>query len=164
MLNDGAKRIFLSTKGKNKSEVPRLLLDFLGYLNDSTDEYVEHNVNEKIKELHGRIKEMKKNRDVEARYMHYLYVDKLIEAKEKEAEEAKKNAEEAKKNAEEAKKNAMKIVRDVAFETVKNFGMLSEAISERIKNENDVNVLKLICEMAIKSDSVEQFENQVANL
>ena len=164
ILNDGAKRIFLSTKGKNESEVPTLLLDFLGYLNDSTDEYVEYNPNEKIKEIHGRIKEMKKNRDVEARYMHYLYVDKLIEEKEKEAEDAKKKAEEAKKDAEEAKKKSIKIVRDVAYETVKNFGMLSEAISERIKNENDVNVLKLICEMAIKSDSVEQLENQIANL
>ena len=167
MLNDGAKRIFLSTKGKNEKEVPKLLLDFLGYLNDSTDEYVEHNVNEKIKELHGRIKEMKKNRDVEARYMHYLYVDKLIEAKEKEAEEAKKNAEEAKKNAEEAKKDAeeaIKILSDIVLETVKNFDVFSEAIGERIKNEKNVKVLKLICEIAIKSDSVEQFENQIANL
>ena len=81
-LNDGVKRIFLSTKGKNKDEVPAMLIDFLGYLNDSTDAYVEQNSNEKVREIHKRIKELKKNRDVEKRYMHYLYVDKLIEEKE----------------------------------------------------------------------------------
>jgi len=129
-------------------------------LNDSTDEYIEHNSNEKIKEIHGRIKEMKKSRDVEARYMHYLYVDKLIEEKEKEAEEAKKKADEAEKEV----KEAIKIVRDIVFETVEKFDMLSEDVNERIKKEKDINVLKLIRDLAIENDSVGQFENQIANL
>ena len=83
-LNDGAKRIFLSTKGKNTQEVPKILVDFLGYLNNSTDEYVAQNTNEKLKEIHNRIKILKKDRDVEARYMHYLSVDKLVKAKDEE--------------------------------------------------------------------------------
>ena len=78
-LNDGVKRIFYSTKGKNKDEVPAILVEFLGYLNDSTDTYVEQNSNEKVRKIHERIKILKKNRAVEERYMHYLYVDKIIE-------------------------------------------------------------------------------------
>ena len=78
LLNDGAKRIFLNTKGKNKDDVPRILVDFLGYLNNSTDEFVEENPDDKLKEIHSRIKSLKKNRNVEARYMHYISVDKLI--------------------------------------------------------------------------------------
>ena len=51
-LNDGVKRIFLSTRGENRNEVSPILIDFLGYLNDSTDAYVEQNPNEKVKEIH----------------------------------------------------------------------------------------------------------------
>ena len=99
-LNDGVKRIFLNTKGDNKEDVPGMLIDFLGYLNDSTDSYVEQNSNEKVKEIHERIKILKKNRDVEKRYMHYLYVDELI----KEKEDALRAKEAALKEAESALK------------------------------------------------------------
>ena len=86
-LDDGVKRIFFNTKGKNKEEVPQILIDFLGYLNDSTDAYVEHNLDEKVKQIHERIKLLKQDRNVEKNYMHYLNVEKLVKAKEKELEE-----------------------------------------------------------------------------
>ena len=110
-LNDGAKRIFLSTKGKNREAVSQILIDFLGYLNDSTDEYVQEKNSENIKELHQRIKELKQNRDVEARYMHYLYVDSIINQKEeelkrKDAELQEKDAELQEKDAELQEKDA----------------------------------------------------------
>ena len=91
-LDDGVKRIFYNTKGKNREEVPKILIDFLGYLNDSTDTYVEQDLDEKVKQIHERIKLLKQNRDVEKNYMHYLSVEKLIKAKEMEAEEAKKKS------------------------------------------------------------------------
>ena len=213
MLHDGAKRIFLSTKGKNEREVPQLLLDFLGYLNDSTDEYVEHNSNEKIKEIHGRIKELKKNRDVEARYMHYLCVDKLIEEKEKQLKQKdtelqqkdtqlqqkdtrlqqkdtqlqqkdtqlqqkdtelqQKDTELQQKDTELQQKDTelqqkdqeiKAIIRDMVFEAVKALGNLSENAYGRIKKEADINTLKAMHKISLKSGSVEQFENQIANL
>jgi len=187
-LDDGIKRIFFNTKGKNREEVPKILVDFLGYLNDSTDMYVEQDLDEKVKRIHERIKILKQNRNVEKNYMHYLSVEKIIKAKEMEAEEAKRNAEEAKKDAEEAKKDAeeakkdaeeakkdaeeakkdaeeaIKIVKDIVLETVEKLDMLSEDINERIKNEKNVDILKSILDLAVKSDSVEQFEKQIANL
>ena len=103
-------------------EVPKILVDFLGYLNDSTDMYVEQDLDEKVKRIHERIKILKQNRNVEKNYMHYLSVEKIIKAKEMEAEDAKRNAEEA-----------IKIVKDIVLETVEKLDMLSEDISERIK-------------------------------
>ena len=40
-LEDGACRIFLNTKGKNTGDVPTQLVNLLGYLEHSTDDYVE---------------------------------------------------------------------------------------------------------------------------
>ena len=164
MLNDGAKRIFLNTKGKNMSDVPRVLLDFLGYLNNSTDEYVQEKSNEKIKEIHGRIKEMKKNRDVEARYMHYLYVDKLI--KEKEAELQQKDTELQQKDTELQQKDIQlqQTIKELLYIAIETLGEVSEVVRERIKREKDVSVLKSMHNVALKSNSIKQFEDKIANL
>ena len=187
-LNDGVKRIFLSTKGENKEEVPAMLVDFLGYLNDSTDAYVKQHSNEKVKEIHERIKVLKKNRDVEKRYMHYLYVDELIKEKEdalKEAESALKSIEKALKTTENALKtaenelktteNALKtaenelkeaenIIIEMIFESMEGLGNLSEEIREHIKKEKDISILKAIHKIAVKANSMKQFEEQIANL
>ena len=37
-LNDGATRIFLNTRGKNDDEEPKKLVNFLHYLEHTTDE------------------------------------------------------------------------------------------------------------------------------
>ena len=82
--------------------------------------------------------------------MHYLCVDKLIEEKEKQLQQ---------------KDQEMKaIIRNMVFEAVKELGNLSENAYERIKKEMDINILKAMHKVALKSDSVEQFENQIANL
>ena len=194
-LNDGVKRIFFSTKGKNKDEVPAILIDFLGYLNDSTDTYVEQNSNEKVKEIHERIKVLKKNRAVEERYMHYLYVDKIIEEQEnalkRMEEELKKNeealenkkkalekaedalekteeelgkAENAAREAENAAREVENVVKEMIFEAIEEIGELPEEVCKRIRNENNINILKSIHKIALKAESIKQFEEQIANL
>ncbi len=159
-LNDGVKRIFFSTKGKNKEEVPKILTDFLGYLNDSTDAYVEQDLNEKVKQIHERIKILKQNRDVEKKYMHYLSVEQAIKAAEKDAEEAKKDAEEAKKDAEEAKN----IIREMVFDSIVELGDISEEVRECIQKEENIKILKSMHKTAMRAESMKQFEEQIANL
>ena len=208
-LNDGVKRIFFSTKGKNKDEVPAILIDFLGYLNDSTDTYVEQNSNEKVKEIHERIKVLKKNRAVEDRYMHYLYVDKIIEEQEnalkrmeeelekneevlekkkkalekaedalekkkealekteeelEKAENAAREAENAAREAENAAREAENAVKEMIFEAIEEIGELPEAVCERVREENNINILKSMHKIALKAESIKQFEEQIANL
>ena len=187
-LNDGVKRIFLSTKGKNKDEVPAMLIDFLGYLNDSTDAYVEQNSNEKVKEIHKRIKELKKNRDVEKRYMHYLYVDKLIEEKEnalkEKEEELKEKDEELKEKDEELKekdeelkekdeelkekdatlRDAENLIKEMIFKEADKLGDISQDVRECIANEKDISRLKSMYETAINAECLERFEKQIVHL
>lgn len=165
-LNDGVKRIFLNTKGKNEEEVPELLIDFLGYLNDSTDAYVENYSNEKVKEIHERDKTMKKNRFVEGRYMHYLYVDKLLEEQEKvlkEREHMIKEREHTIKEQEHTLKEAENIIKEMILEAVGRFGGISELVRERIEKEKDIQVLKSMYK-ATNANSKEQFESQIASL
>ena len=53
------KRIFLNTQGEKPEEVSQTLVEFLGYINDSSDSYVEK-VNEPVvKELQERVKSLK---------------------------------------------------------------------------------------------------------
>lgn len=80
-LKDGAKRIFLNTKGKNKEDVPETLIEFLGYLNNSNDKYIEEINDIKVKRIHEKIKELKKNRDLGERYMRF---EELLMSREKE--------------------------------------------------------------------------------
>ena len=58
-LNDGAKRIFINTKGKNTSGFSREFLDFMDYINSTTDENAEKTESEKIKIIHSRVKKIK---------------------------------------------------------------------------------------------------------
>ena len=173
-LDDGVKRIFFSTKGKNKEDVPKILTDFLGYLNDSTDMYVGQDLDKKVKQIHERIKLLKQDRNVENKYMHYLSVKEAIEAAEKVAEEMKRKAEEEKRKAEEEKRKveeekrkveeAIEIIREMLFDNIAELGDIPRIVRERIEKEENINILKAMNKVAVKVDSMEQYEQQIANL
>ena len=68
-LEDGARRIFLNTKGKNSQEIPAELVDFLHYVEDSSDACAELVKDDRIRALHQNITQLKKSRDLEVKYM-----------------------------------------------------------------------------------------------
>ena len=70
-LEDGAKKIFLSTKGTNQEEVPEALVDFLKYVEQSTEEVASASQDNRIQKLHEKIRTLKENRTWEARYMKF---------------------------------------------------------------------------------------------
>ena len=82
-LNDGTKKIFLNTKAKNKEEVPEELIEFLELV-ENTNINQNNLKSEKVKRVHQRVKSIKGNHEVEARYMTMLVHEKEIamEAKE----------------------------------------------------------------------------------
>ena len=77
-LEDGAYRIFLNTKGKNAEDVPAQLVNLLGYLEHSTDDYVEEHSDVSLQRLHEKVTELKHDREWEGRYMT---VGELIDSK-----------------------------------------------------------------------------------
>ena len=68
-LEDGAYRIFLNTKGKNTGDVPTQLVNLLGYLEHSTDDYVEEHSDVSLQRLHEKVTQLKHDREWEGRYM-----------------------------------------------------------------------------------------------
>lgn len=89
-LNDGICRIFLNTKGENKGDVPEGLVNFLGYLEHSTDSYVKEHDDVALEQLHNRVSRLKKNRELEGRYMT---VEELLKDRERQGLEQGKRLE-----------------------------------------------------------------------
>lgn len=79
-LGDEACRIFLNTKGTNPEEVSPLLVNFLHYVEDSSDAYVEQTKDQDIERLHDKICALKKSREWEAKYVTFgEYIDQQSE-------------------------------------------------------------------------------------
>lgn len=87
-LEDGAVRVFLSTKGTNDAEVPEELVHLLHYVDNSTDEYANEVDDPVVSRIHGRVRELKRSRDWEARYM--LLQEWIEEEREESMEEGRK--------------------------------------------------------------------------
>ncbi len=87
-LQDGVRKIFLCTKGIHTEGVPQGLIEFLHYLEDSSDACAAQATDSRIKVIHQKVTELKKSRELEEYYMtveEYLR-DEVEEAR----EEAKK--------------------------------------------------------------------------
>lgn len=69
VLEDGATRIFLNTKGKNEDEVSEELVEFLHYIEKSTDEMANQAKSEKIRRIHDRVCKVRMNEEVGVKYM-----------------------------------------------------------------------------------------------
>lgn len=83
-LGDKTMKIFFNTKGTNPEEVSEELLAFLAYVEDSTDSCAEKTQSETVHKIHNRIKELKKNREMGAKFM---MLEELIKDAEKKAGE-----------------------------------------------------------------------------
>ena len=68
-LKDGATRIFLNTKGKNEDEVSAELVNFLRYVENSTEEVARASESERIMRIHERVCKVKKSEEAGLRYM-----------------------------------------------------------------------------------------------
>lgn len=69
LLDDGAVRIFLNTRGTNDDEVSKELVDFLHYIENTTDEAVNNMDSERIRRIHERVRKVKASEEVGVRYM-----------------------------------------------------------------------------------------------
>ncbi len=85
-LGDRAVRIFLNTKGENDDEVSKELVEFLHYVEESTDEVAEQSESEHIKRIHQRVCKVKNSEEAGVKYMQ------AWEEKYYEREEGRKDA------------------------------------------------------------------------
>ena len=61
--------IFFNTRGKNDNEVSKELVDFLHYLEDTTDERAAASGSERIKKIHERVRKVKLSEEIGVKYM-----------------------------------------------------------------------------------------------
>lgn len=68
-LRDGARKIFLNTRGKNEDETDKNLIEFLHCIEHTNDMQSE---NKKIRQILNRVQKVKRDAEVEGRYMTTL--------------------------------------------------------------------------------------------
>ena len=90
-LGDECHKIVLNTKGENDDEVERTLIDFLHYVEQSSDERIPRDGDERLWELHRKIEHIKSSEEMEATYMKMEERERLLkeEAKEEGREEGR---------------------------------------------------------------------------
>lgn len=141
-LNDGTTKIFLSTKGKNADEVPKELIHFLKYVEESTDEYVASIEDKAVEKIHNKVKQLKEWRELEASYM---YFEELLEERQKEGMAEGKA---------EAKQEALLLI-------LSQKGNVSSKLKECIQNQRELEVLDSWMKLALQAESVQGFEAQI---
>lgn len=145
-LNDGTTKIFLSTKGKNADEVPKELIHFLKYVEESTDEYVASIEDKAVEKIHNKVKQLKEWRELEASYM---YFEELLEERQKEGK-----AEGMAEGKAEAKQEALLLI-------LSQKGNVSSKLKECIQNQRELEVLDSWMKLALQAESVQGFEEQI---
>lgn len=96
VLQDGAVRIFLNTKGTEQDGITPELIEFLKYVEDSTDIVCNESNSSRIHKIHSRVKTIKQNEEMGVRYMQE-WEERIIlkqEAMEEGREEGKKQGRE----------------------------------------------------------------------
>lgn len=149
-LGDETKKIFLSTKGENRKEVPEELIHFLGYMENSTDAYVATVTDENISVLHGKVKMLKKERSLEARYMT---VEEWMKSREKLA-----LASGLEKGLEQG---MTKGKAESVLQLLEEHGTIPKQLTDEILAQTDAEVLTGWLKLAAKVTSLEEFRQKM---
>ena len=145
-LEDGRKIIFLSTHGKNESEVPKELVTFLKYVKEDLEGSEKEFHDSYVEQLQKSICEIKGNREMEERLMIFEemlkeeYISGLEEGREKGLEQGRK---------------------ETLLLFLQNFGTVPEELCSRIHNQQDLEVLKQWTQFAFQSKSLEEFSEKI---
>ena len=145
-LGDGTRKIFLNTKGRNSADVPAELVHFLGYMEKSTDAYVSEVTDQSIIQLHERVTELKKWRELEGRFMTG---EELMRQRERKGRQDGLAEGKAEGKAE------------FILEFLEDCGTVPESLKAQIYEQRDAGVLSRWRRLSAKVHSVEEFMEQM---
>ena len=141
VLNDGSYTIFLSTRGENKEEVPQELVNFLNYVKDDVPETTECE-DEFVKRVQETVRKIKASREMEERYM---LLKELIKDEREEAKEEGR-----------AEGRAC-----ILLDFLSTLGNVPIEVQEKIRREQDQNVILDYLQKAAKAKTIEEFLKQI---
>ncbi len=126
VLEDGATRIFLNTRGTNDDEVSQELVEFLHYVEHTTDEAAEHAGSERIRRIHDRVRKVRNSEEVGVKYMQ-AWEEKYYEKEEARKEGLREGR--AKGRAEGRKEERIDLVKK-KLEKGKSVEEIADALEE----------------------------------
>ena len=141
-LGDEVTKLLLSTKGENKEEVSKELVDFLHYVTESNENGLSDECDERLKRLHESIREIKASADMEVEYMKMEERERIIR--------------------DEGKQIVIingKI--ESVLELLEDKGEVPEKVKAEIFAETDPEVLKKWLRLAAKSETIEEFCKEI---
>ena len=138
-LQDKRKIVFLSTKGKNAEEVPEELVRFLEFVKADIKESQNDFQDEYVKQLQKFVEHIKKDREMEERFMLF---EELLK-------------EERKAGREEGMAEAI-----IVF--LSKYGEVPDTLSEKINEEKDIEVLKQWIKLSVEVESIEEFISKIS--
>lgn len=141
-LGDEVTKLLLSTKGENKEEVSKELVDFLHYVTESNENGLSDECDERLKRLHESIREIKASVDMEVEYMKMEERERIIR--------------------DEGKQIGIingKI--EAVLELLEDKGEVPEKVKAEIFAETDPEVLKKWLRLAAKSETIEEFCKEI---
>ena len=131
-------RIFLNTRGTNGDEVPKELVEFLYYMENTTDRAAAETESERIRRIQERVNRAKKSEAVGMRFMREI--------------------EERNAAREEGRTEGIAQGRSESIlEVLENVGDVPENVKERIRSQKDEEVLIKWLLLAAKAESMEDF-------
>ena len=140
VLEDGATRIFLNTRGANDDEVSRELAEFLHYVEHTTDEAAEHAGSERIRRIHDRVRKVRNSEEVGVKYMQ-AWEEKYYEKEEARREGLQEGFQEG------LQKGLQKGLKDLVKKKLER-GKSVEEIADALE-ENEDMILELIKELEV---------------
>lgn len=141
-LGDEVTKLLLSTKGENKEEVSKELVDLLHYVTESNENGLPDECDERLKRLHESIREIKASADMEVEYMKMEERERIIR--------------------DEGKQIGIingKI--ESVLELLEDKGEVPEKVKAEIFAETDPEVLKKWLRLAAKSETIEEFCKEI---
>lgn len=133
-MGDESQIILFNTKGRNIDEVSDELQHFFGYFEESTDEYVSTITDESIIELHERVVQLKKSRELEAGYMKF--------------EDYLKS---------HGRRERMALLKENINEVLEIKGISSDEIKQKIEDELNPDTLNKWFTASVKAETQEEF-------
>ena len=134
--------ILIPLERKNDAEVPEELVCFLKFVKADIKERQKDFHNEYVKKLQEFIKHIKKNREMEEKYM--LFEELLKEEWETGRKEGLQEGE------------SIGMINSLTL-LLKNFEEVPESLQKRISEEKNLKTLNLWFQLAIQADSLEEF-------
>ncbi len=68
-LGDGAIRVFINLKGKNREDFSQEFLEFMQYIMKTTNQVAENSISRRIKKIHEKIKKIRSSEKIGVKFM-----------------------------------------------------------------------------------------------